>query len=333
MTKVVLMSATIDSRSFQEYFQKVLAGGETNFCATLNVPGRSHPVTEKYLEDIWMSLQRDYHLQIGFLESDPASVEYIEHEHRLASTNTLNVPTNQLRPPEERIAKNGRVVEKFQEDASGLASQDTSLNEKLDSFVPIAFAAAVMAHIAKTTREGAILVFLPGLDEIVRLERSLQVDAPLATDFHNESKFRILLLHFSISSTDHSAVFDNVPEDCRKIILATNIAETSVTNPDVKYVVDTGKLREERYDQEQRISGLQCTWISQSNAKQRAGWAGRVQDGYYYVLFSKTRFNAMRAIGLPKILHSDLQGVCLDVKAQRFDIPIAELQNGAVEPT
>jgi ATP-dependent RNA helicase DHX36 len=178
------------------------------------------------------------------------------------------------------MVNNGRLVDKLQGETSSSAYLDGSPNEQLDSHMPIPFAAAVVAHLAKTTREGANLIFLPGLEEILRLELFLKVDTPLVVDFQNPSKFK-----------DHSAVCNSVPEGCRKIILATDIAETSMTIPDIKYVVDTGKLQEKHYDQERRITELQCTWISQSNSKQRAGRAGRVQDNYYYTLFSKTRIN------------------------------------------
>lgn len=139
------------------------------------------------------------------------------------------------------------------------------------------------------------------------------------------------MLHSSLPA-GQTDVFNPVPDGCRKIILATNIAETSITIPDVQFVVDTGKLREKRYDQVRRITKLQCTWISKSNSKQRAGRAGRVQNGDYYALFSKARYEAMRGIGLPEMLRSDLQEICLDIKAQAFRSPIREFLAEAIEP-
>ena len=330
--KVVLMSATVDAKLFETYLQRKLLNGETVPCPTLSVPGRSFPVTEKYLEDICVIMQRDYHSQLGFLDSDPITAQYLEHEQKLASPNSLATKPSQMKNPVQRKANDKELVYQLHDGTDRSAYSDATSSEQLNGLVPIAFAAAVVAHLAKTTEEGAILVFLPGINEILQLERCLRVEKPLGIDFQSASKFKILLLHSSVSNLDQSAVFDNVPEGCRKIILATNIAETSVTIPDIKYVVDTGKLREKYYDQERRITELQCTWISKSNSKQRAGRAGRVQDGYYYALFSKTRLDCMRATGLSEMVRSDLQEICLDIKAHRFKIPIADFLSGAIEP-
>jgi HrpA-like RNA helicase len=169
------------------------------------------------------------------------------------------------------------------------------------------------------------------LAEIVKTEEILKGQKLLGIDFGNDRKFKISKLHSSIPA-DQADVFNAVPQGCRKIILATNIAETSITIPDVQFVVDCGKLREKRYDQLRRITKLQCTWISKSNAKQRAGRAGRVQDGNYYALYSKKRYDSLRVIGLPEMLRSDLQEVCLDIKSHGFKRSIREVLSDAIEP-
>lgn len=330
--KIVLMSATIDAGLFAKYFQNTLPSGETNPCPTLSVPGRLFPVTEKYFEDIWETLQRQHPAHLGFLQSDPATAEYIKHEQHLAHNQSSIARSSLLEESNGRTGNDVAIVDDVQMNSSTSDDPHASSDHQLDGLVPIALTAAVVAHLVKSTKGGAILVFLPGLEEIQKLDRSLRIYKPLAVDFENASKFKILPLHSSISSADQSEVFVSVPEHCRKIILATNIAETSVTIPDVRYIVDTGKLREKHYDQDQRITKLLCTWISKSNMKQRAGRAGRVQDGYYFALFSKARLDTMRATGLPEMLRSDLQEVCLDVKAQSFKAPIAEFLAGAIEP-
>ncbi|KAL8960097.1 MAG: hypothetical protein Q9183_005522 [Haloplaca sp. 2 TL-2023] len=165
---------------------------------------------------------------------------------------------------------------------------------------------------------------------MVKVETLLK-GCPLGVNFRDESQFKIYLLHSSQPSAQRE-VFDGVPEGCRKIILSTNIAETSITIPDVQHVVDTGKLREKQYDQSSRITQLKCTWISKSNSKQRAGRAGRVQNGNYYALFSSERYNKLRAVGLPEMLRSDLQEICLDIKTQAFQYPIRQFLAEALEP-
>lgn len=330
--KVVLMSATIDTELFARYFQGRLPGGEAIDCPILNVPGRMFPVVERYFEDIWDMLQRDYPDQLGFLHKHDQISEYIEHERQFSHGGSLVSMVSRTRSLKTSSEVVGAISTDLQAALSGSDYSDASSVEKQDSLVPIALAAAVLAHLVRTTDQGAILVFLPGLDEILRLDQCLRVDNPLGVDFQDASKFKILLLHSRIQNADQSKVFDSVPEGCRKIILATNIAETSVTIPNVRFVVDTGKARERYYDHTREIAKLQCTWISKSSSTQRAGRAGRVQDGYYYALFSKSRRQNMRATGVPEMLHSDLQRVCLNVKALGFKVSLADFLAGAIEP-
>lgn len=199
--------------------------------------------------------------------------------------------------------------------------------------MPTGLLAATIAHIAATTADdGAILAFLPGLDEIIRTRDALLQGGIFGLDMADKSKFKIYMLHSTLPKQEQQEIFETLPPGRRKIILSTNIAETSVTVTDVKYVVDTGKLRESRYDQLRRITKLQCVWESKSNSKQRMGRAGRVRDGFYYALFSKERADSLRAVGLPELLRSDLQETCLSVTSQKFDEPVASFLAQAIEP-
>ena len=326
--KVILMSATMDADLFASYFKNTDAEGEIIRCPTLSVPGRTFPVKEQHLEQILATLDREYGSpQLQAMYSDIATRDYFQVEKGFAKENPLkaNVSVEADAEEEESIIdwKGARVL-----------SSDGELvvsNEKDEALVPVGLVAATIAHIVRSTKEGAILVFLPGLEEMVKVDGLLRDGCPLGIDFKDESKYKMYMLHSSIAASQNE-VFDTVPAGCRKIILGTNIAETSITIPDVQYVVDTGKLREKRYDQLRRITKLQCTWISKSNSKQRAGRAGRVQNGHYYALFSKQRYESLRAIGLPELLRADLQETCLDIKAQAFKTPIRQFLAEAIEP-
>lgn len=318
--QVVLMSATIDAERFANYFKNSLPSGKAADCPTLRVPGRTFPVTERHLEDVVKELEGQY---------SPADLRLLK----------LDKPTQQYLDSELEGLKNGVVgrsssVEdsvidwKGQKAADG---DDVLVDTRDDSLVPLGLAATTTAHVVKSTKDGAILVFLPGLEEITKLDQMLRLDMPLGVDFNNPEQFRIFMLHSSIPDSQKT-VFNPVPDDCRKIILSTNIAETSVTIPDVQFVIDSGKSREKMYDQMRRITQLQCTWISKSNAKQRAGRAGRVQNGNYYALYTKPRHESLRAIGLPELLRSDLQEICLDVKSQAFKMPVRQFLAEALEP-
>ena len=323
--KVVLMSATMDTDLFASYFGDAAQQVD---CPTLSVPGRTFPVKERYLEGILEDLKATYSsANLRLLQQDQATGDYIGLEQ---SYSRLNPPkgdgTNTVTEQPDDFVIDWKKERKISAEGSIITS-----NEKEDALVPTGLVATTLAHISKTSDDGAILVFLPGLDEIVEVEKLLRGTSPLGVDFNDEKAFKIFMLHSSMPA-GQSAVFDTVPQHCRKIILSTNIAETSITIPDVQYVVDTGKLREKRYDQLRRITKLECTWISKSNSKQRAGRAGRVQNGNYYALFSKSRYESLRAIGLPEMLRTDLQEICLDIKAQAFQSPLREFLAAAIEP-
>lgn len=327
LPRVVLMSATIDSELFAKYFGEKRKDGSITSCPSLSIPGRTFPVKEKYFQTISEELAK-YLTNGGLnrvLDLDKDSREYMRVETSFKAADRSNgdgldgatdVAEATIDWKKERIVTADGVV----------------VDEREDALVPVALVAATISHIAQTSTEGAVLVFLPGFDEIKKVNEILQRYKPLGVDFQDSAKFRIHLLHSSVPAAEQAEAFKAVPEGCRKIILSTNIAETSVTIPDIQYVVDTGKLREKRYDQVRRITKLQCTWVSKSNAKQRAGRAGRVQNGNYYALFSRARYESLRAIGLPEMLRSDLQEICLDIKAQAFKTPIRAFLADAIEP-
>ena len=314
--KVVLMSATIDIDLFANFFRSESSGEKA--CPSLSVPGRTFPVQEVFLEDIMNSLRASMS-ERAFHDLRREEHEFLEYETSLkASTSQKSV--------------SGETTIDWKNERSLTPGGGANFsNFKQEAIVPISLVAFTVAQICKSSDAGSILVFLPGLDEILKTEERLY-SSPLSVDFRNTEKYRIFKLHSSISNTQADTdVFAPVPDGCRKIILATNIAETSITIPDVQHVVDTGKLRQKRYDQARRISELACTWESKSNSKQRAGRAGRVQNGNYYALFTRQRYESLRATGLPEMLRTDLQEICLDVKAQSFNIPVREFLEEALE--
>lgn len=315
--RVILMSATIDAERFSDYFKDCLPWNKPTACPTLFVPGRTFPVKERYLHDLVDEVEREHGRPVLTLlpPTDKDSRDYLAAEMEAAKGSQSKVEDNLTSVIDWK---------------SSIGRDGQQARTPIDSVVPLGLVSTTVAHIAKTTPGGAILVFLPGLDEILKVDKLLREARTLNIDFNNQAKFRIFMLHSSIA--DQKTVFESLPPDCRKIILSTNIAETSVTIPDVQFVVDTGKCREKQYDQIRRVSQLQCTWISKSNVKQRAGRAGRVQNGNYYALYTSSRYESMRALGLPELLRSELQEVCLDIKAQAFKMPVRDFLAEAIEP-
>ena len=326
--QVVLMSATMDTELFASYFQNDIPGKGTIDCPTLSVPGRTFPVKERYLDEILKDISAtDSSSQLIAMHADPDTKDYLDVETRFRKENPMIGSLDSAEGPSKDISL---IDWKRERNSIVDGAAVDPLTTKENGLVPFGLVACTIAHIVKTSQEGAILVFLPGLAEITKVEEVLK-SHNFGPNFNNEAEFKICLLHSSLPAGQNT-VFDPMPEGCRKIILSTNIAETSVTIPDVQYVVDTGKLREKQYDQTRRISQLLCTWISKSNSKQRAGRAGRVQNGNYYALYTKERYEKLRAIGLPELLRVDLQEICLKAKAQALQAPIRQFLADAIEP-
>ena len=327
--KVVLMSATMNTELFATYFNETTAEGVKTDCPLLNVPGRSFPVKETFLADIMKEMERVHPAwKLQTIQNDVPSTRYLTANSAflLNRLKTQGIATKD-------IANEGELIIDWKQERRYTSEGDlVDLSaERDDGLVPHGLVVATVAHIVSRTNEGAVLVFLPGLDDLLKVNELLKTRQTYGINFNDESKFQLHMLHSSMDGAQ-TEVFLPVPPGCRKIILSTNIAETSITIPEVQYVVDSGKVNEKQYDQTRRINQVKCTWISKSNSKQRAGRAGRVQNGHYFALFPKERYDWMRPVGVPEMLRTDLQEVCLDVKAQAIDFPVREFLASAIEP-
>src|SRR5690606_34108493 len=123
----------------------------------------------------------------------------------------------------------------------------------------------------------------------------------------------ILPLYARLSAADQQKVFSTIPE--RRVILATNVAETSVTIPGIVYVVDTGAARLSRYDPRPGTTRLQIEGISQASADQRKGRCGRVREGICVRLYDEQSFAARPGFTDPEIKRTGLAGVILRMKS------------------
>ena len=156
--------------------------------------------------------------------------------------------------------------------------------------------------------DGAVLVFLPGWHEISQLRDMLEADPRFGKDV------LVLPLHSMVPPAEQKRVFKRPPAGVKKIVLATNIAETAVTIDDVVFVVDSGRLKEKSYDPHTGVSTLQAAWISRASAQQRRGRAGRVRPGECYRLYSSARMASFADFQLPEMQRSPLEELCLQVR-------------------
>jgi len=306
--KVVLMSATIDPTLFQQYFPD--AAGLP--APVAEIPGRSFPVSKRFLDDILKELRESAGPTAAWVFNDKAVATYLLAEVGQHAFDEVGFPQAAM------MAKSVR---------------EGGTGEDLD--MPYPLIALTIAHVIKRSTEGHVLVFLPGWDEIQQVQKILQdsMKPLLGVQFNQSSKYSLHVLHSTVPIAEQQAVFEPAKDSMRRIILATNIAETSVTIPDVVYVVDTGKVKEQRYDPDRHISSLISAWVGLSNLNQRAGRAGRHRPGEYYGLVSKLRLEKLNPYQLVEIKRVDLSNVVMHVKALNFPgMEVEEVLAQAIEP-
>lgn len=200
---------------------------------------------------------------------------------------------------------------------------------------------AVLERIKKIHVEealpGDILAFLTGQDEIESQQRLIEEYA--ATLDPKLPKIKVFPLFGQLSTERQREAFLPVKTSfTRKVVLATNIAETSVTVPGVRYVVDCGKSKVKKYRPQLGMESLLSKAISKSSALQRAGRAGREGPGKCYRLYMKGSFETLKEADLPEILRTDVVGAVLAMKARGIQNVLAfslmdKPPMEAIEPT
>ncbi|MEE6501083.1 hypothetical protein FKM82_004056 [Ascaphus truei] len=284
--KVILMSATLNAEKFSQYFDN---------CPMLHIPGFTFPVKEYLLEDViemlrYLPKDTDKRPQWKkrFMQGRMVRVEKEEKEELYRE-----------RWPDFVRKLQGRYS------ASTIDALELIDDEKVD----LDLIAELIRHIVLKGEDGAILVFLPGWDNISTLNDLLMSQVMFKSD-----KFIIIPLHSLMPTVNQTQVFKKSPPGVRKIVIATNIAETSITIDDVVHVIDGGKIKETHYDTQNNISTMTAEWVSHANAKQRKGRAGRVQAGYCYHLYNFLRDSLLDDYQLPEIVRTPLEELCLQIK-------------------
>jgi small subunit ribosomal protein S24e len=298
--KIVLMSATIDPTLFQNYFPD-----ERNQPAgVIEVPGRSFPVTKYFMEDFVPRLVQG---PMSWILGQESVAKYLNKELGAAAA-SLGVQLNR--------------------NNAGSESRDEDIE------LPYPLIGAIISLVLQRSSDGHVLVFLPGWDDIMAVQRCLLTPlGPLGLNFSDTSKYSIHLLHSTIPLSEQQVIFESPPQGVRRVILATNIAETSITIPDVVYVVDTAKVKEQRYDPERHMSSLVSAWVGSSNLNQRAGRAGRHRSGEYFGILGRAHAAALHPYQTVEMKRVDLSNVVMHVKALDFPgMAVEEVLAAAIEP-
>ena len=168
-------------------------------------------------------------------------------------------------------------------------------------------------ELLKESHQGDMLIFLPGEREIRDCAEALRKHTVNAPGAGIRAHLEILPLYSRLSNAEQDRVFQLSGR--RRIVLATNVAETSLTVPGIRYVIDAGVARINRYSPRSKINQLLIEPISQASAKQRAGRCGRVAEGIAIRLYSEEDHDARPAFTTPEILRTSLASVILRMKA------------------
>ncbi|XP_058489600.1 probable ATP-dependent RNA helicase DHX34 [Solea solea] len=164
---------------------------------------------------------------------------------------------------------------------------------------------------------GDLLLFLSGVAEISTIQEACQVYAT------HTQRWIVLPLHSTLSLAQQDKVFDISPPGVRKCIISTNIAETSVTIDGVRFVCDSGKVKEMSFDPKAKMQRLQEFWISRASSEQRKGRAGRTGPGVCYRLYAESDYDAFAPYPVPEIHRVALDSLILQMKSMGLGDPMS----------
>lgn len=257
--KLILMSATLDSATFGNYFK---ADGLT--VGMVEIEGRTFPVQDYYLDDIIR--------MTNFSFGD---------------------------------SYNSRNSDQKGDDQDPVAKTIQRLGMRINYDLLVETTKALDQELSSTQKSGGILIFLPGVAEISRICSMLR----------SVTALHVLPLHASLETKEQRKVFQSPPHGKRKIVVATNVAETSITIDDIVAVIDSGRVKETSFDPANNMRKLEETWASRAACKQRRGRAGRVQAGECYKLYTRNAEQGMPERPDPEIRRVPLEQLCLSVRA------------------
>lgn len=301
--RVILMSATIDTSLFSSYFGN---------CPVVEVEGRAHPVTQYFLEDC---------IEMTHFVPSPES-----RKRKRDEESEMGLPANLESDENLNKCVRGNYSQQTVSTMAQLSESECSF-ELIES---------LMLYIRDQNVPGAVLVFLPGWNLIFALMKHLQN----SRDFGG-SDYLILPCHSQVPREDQRRVFAPVPNGVRKIILSTNIAETSITIDDIVYVIDICKARIKLFTSHNNMTSYATVWASRTNLEQSKyntcknhrtkkwvlmnnicfsienlgkGRAGRVRPGVCFTLCSKARFEKLEEHLTPEMFRTPLHELALSIK-------------------
>eukprot|EP00667_Euglena_gracilis_P001056 EG_transcript_1056 len=302
--KLVVMSATLQANTFVEYFAAANAKseGSTNPSISrapssrVHLEGRMYPVEPFFLEEAlsWTAFRADARSGMAY----PGGGIKVGCAALLKSC--LEATPEALATRQTEMQHLQAVTSKAEKAADAKAVDPLCVQADL--------IASLVMVIHDTGLRGAILVFLPGLRDIDDVQRTLEAQS-------HGKELLILPIHSMLPAHFQQALFQPPPWGTRKVVLATNIAESSITVDDIVFVIDSGLMKGMQYDPNRNISSLNNMQVAQANALQRRGRAGRVQPGVCIHLLPRAMWDKLDQSPASELLQVPLEEVCLRIKA------------------
>lgn len=203
------------------------------------------------------------------------------------------------------------------------------LEKPIHNYMDSSVQTAIQIHEDCRLGSGSILIFLTGLDEISYVSEKLIEYARATTSRLDLRKMSVLAFHASLGPEDVAKVFERSGRNTRHCIVATNVAETSLTIPDVAFVIDCGFTKLRAFNPTTGIDSLVRVPISKSCAKQRAGRAGRTREGSVYRLYPESEYEKLDDDTVPELMRCSLGEIVILLKSlgvdnvARFPLPTA----------
>ena len=335
--RVGLMSATMDGAVLAEYL---------GHCPRVSFPGRAFPVTAVHLEHAvalcrhrvdpsaeWCRVSQAHSRWAARRPPPPAAERPDDHRGGTGGTPSGRSGPAAYVPVSVTLPESDRECARRYPDVGGDAWRALSqldaevvnvqlivdlvtwfvscggLGPALD--LAARYAPSSFGEDASFEGGQCVLVFLPGTREIQDVQQALAAAGRV------RDATWVLPLHGSLPPDEQRRVFEPSPRGLYKVVLATNVAETSITLPDVGLVIDTGRQKEERYDPTRRMASLDDTWVSAAQAKQRRGRAGRCRPGVaFHLLTSHAHDTIAEDQQAPEVRRVPLERLVLTIKVR-----------------
>uniref|UniRef100_A0A0G4FQI3 Uncharacterized protein n=1 Tax=Chromera velia CCMP2878 TaxID=1169474 RepID=A0A0G4FQI3_9ALVE len=311
--RLVVMSATLQSGLYGTYF-KALDNNDPG--TVIQVGGHRYPLTYLFLDDL--------------VDSNEHGIRFPRATHDLIKQYKKEFDNAVVRLQPQDFIDKVVTVKKGKKDVAHARPHEDAIKPDLGHRMERIFV-SVLKSVAGIGR--CILVFLPGADDILTFQQALEQ----VTQQWNRSssdvipELEVFALHSTVADADQERAIAALPQKC-KVILATNIAESSITIPDVHWIFDFCLHKQVDLDQKSQISKLRLKWISQASCAQRAGRAGRLFPGTVLRFVSKKFWETLPEFEESAIKRVPLEHVVLKVRQTFEGKTVSDALSRSLEP-